>query len=404
MKTTSAAIIAEYNPFHNGHKYHIESAKKSTGADFIFAVMSSSFVQRGDCAIYSKWVRTKAALLGGADMVIELPVIYSTASAENFARGAVKIIETTGIADKIAFGAETDNIELLKTTASILCAPSDEFTVALKNALDKGLSFPSARAEAISLINNNCADILNTPNNILAVEYLKALKLFNSNISPCLIHRTSSEYNSEEISGSIASATAVRKAIKENQTNLVQSTVPNECFELYKTTPPVFSDDFSDALGYKLRTMSDIELSNISGISEGFENRILKTVGEYSKISDICSALKTKRYTYTRIMRTIFHLLLDITKAQEDMFSPTTFEPYIRVLGFKKSAEPLLKELTQKASVPIIMNVNKDENKLSEKQKMLLNLEKKATDLYFLPFNGKRSLDYTMPIIIEKDK
>lgn len=402
MNITS--IIAEYNPFHNGHKYHIETAKNTTGADYVIAVMSSSFVQRGDCAIYDKWVRTKAVLLGGADMVIELPVIYSTASAEIFARGAVKIIELTGIADKIAFGAETDNIELIKTTAKLLYESPDEFTTELKNALDKGISFPSARAEAISKFNKDCSKILNSPNNILAVEYLKALMLFNSNIQPCPIQRNFSEYNSDEILSSIASATAVRKAIKENQTGLISHTVPSECFGLYNNASPNFSDEFSNALAYKLRIMSADEISKISGISEGLENRILKSVGDYSKISDICSALKTKRYTYTRIMRILFHILLGITKTHEDMFSPTNFDPYIRVLGFRKSAEPLVKELSQKASVPIIMNVNKDESKLSNKQKALLDLEKKATNLYFLPFSGKCSLDYTMPIIIEKDK
>ncbi|MEA4973209.1 hypothetical protein SDC9_72565 [bioreactor metagenome] len=400
----AVAIVAEYNPFHNGHKFHIEAAKKETGADFVFVVMSSSFIQRGDCAVYDKWVRTKAALLGGADIVIELPVIYSTSSAENFARGAIRIIESTGIADKIAFGVETDNLDLLKATASILSSPPAEFTDTLKKALDKGLSFPSARAEAISLINNNYADILNSPNNILAVEYLKALELFNSGVQPCLIHRTSSEYNSEEISGDISSATAIRKALKENRIELVKHTVPSECFDLYSHASPLFADDFSDALGYVLRTMSSEEISNISGISEGLENRILKTVGEYYEISDICSALKTKRYTYTRIMRTLFHILLGITKEHEVMFSSEKFEPYIRVLGFRKSAEPLIKELSHKASAPIIMNINKDERKLSEKQRILLDLEKKATDLYFFPHNGKRSLDYTMPIIIEKDK
>lgn len=398
------AIIAEYNPFHNGHKYHIETARRKTGSDYIIAVMSSSFVQRGDCAIYDKWTRTKSALACGVDIVIELPVIYSTASAENFARGAVKIINSTGLADNIAFGAETDNLDALKTTASVLSDPPSKFIKELKEALNTGLSFPSARAEAISSINSDYANILNSPNNILAVEYLKALKFFKSDISPCLIHRKHSEFNSDEISGTIASATAVRKAINSNQNFLIKQTVPNECFEIYSHIPPVFADDFSNALGYVLRTMSAKEICDISGVSEGLENRILKTVGKYSNLSKICSSLKTKRYTYTRIMRILFHILLGITKNDEQLFSPSEFEPYIRVLGFRKSAEPLIKELCQKASVPVIMNVNKDENNLSENQQILLNLEKRATDLYFLPLNGNRGLDYTMPIIIEKDK
>ncbi|GFI61115.1 hypothetical protein IMSAG049_00268 [Clostridiales bacterium] len=402
---TSTAIIAEYNPFHNGHKFHLRSARKSAYSDFIFAVMSSSFVQRGEAAVYDKWTRTRAALRGGVDMVIELPVIYSTASAENFARGAVKIISASGIADTIAFGAESDNLSALSDAAEILLNPTDGFTGIMKSELSKGMSFPSARATAFSKETGNNPDILSTSNNILAIEYLKALKIFSSDIKPVIIKRTGADYNSDKINGSIASASAVRKVIYKGRTDLITQAVPPECFDIYEKSIPIFMDSFSDAIAYLLRTMPADSLREISGITEGLENRILKTVGSSYKITDICAELKTKRYTLTRLMRIMCHILLRITKKDEEYFSPMVFEPYIRVLGFRKSAESLVSKLCHSSSVPVIMNVNKDERNLSVVQKSLLDMEKKATDIYFMglptPSAKKRGLDYTMPVIIE---
>ncbi len=403
MNTT--AVIAEYNPFHNGHKFHLRSARRSSSADYIVAIMSPSFVQRGESAVYDKWSRTRAALRGGADMVIELPVVYSTASAENFARGAVKLAAASGIADNLAFGAETDDLPALNSAAELLTAPTDSFNEALRNELSKGVSFPNARAAAYSRVTGKGPDILSTSNNILAVEYLKSLKLFSSGIRPVITKRTGSEYNSDKIEGTIASASAVRKVIYKGKTNLITQAVPPECFDIYEKAVPIFMDSFSDAIAYCLRTMSADDLRQISGISEGIENRILKTVGSTYKITDICAELKTKRYTYTRLMRIICHILLGITKEHEEMFSPLDFEPYIRVLGFRKSAEPLVGALSRNSSVPVIMNVNRDERLLSEKQRLLLDIEKRSTDIYYLaqptPSAKKRALDYTMPVIVE---
>ncbi|MCD8037167.1 MAG: nucleotidyltransferase family protein [Clostridiales bacterium] len=189
------------------------------------------------------------------------------------------------------------------------------------------------------------------------------------------------------------------------KTNLDSQAVPTECFDIYDRAVPIFMDSFSDAVAYRLRTMTLEDLSNISGVSEGIENRILKTVGGPYKITDICAELKTKRYTYTRLMRIICHILLGITKEHEEMFSPDSFEPYIRVLGFRKSAEPLVGALSRNSSVPVIMNVNKDEKLLSESQRLMLDIEKRATDIYYLgyptPSAKKRALDYTMPVVIE---
>ena len=403
MNTT--AIIAEYNPFHNGHKFHLSSARKTSSSDYVFAVMSPSFVQRGECAIYDKWTRTRATLKCGDDMVIELPVVYSTASAENFARGAIKIINETGIADNLAFGAETDDLSALSAAAELLVNPTERFTEILKSELSKGMSFPSARARAFSLVTGKNPDILGTSNNILAVEYLKALKIFSSNIKPVITKRTGSEYNSDKIDGSIASASAIRKVIYKGKTNLLAQTVPPECFDLYEKAQPIFMDNFSDAMAYLLRTTTPDELRKISGISEGLENRILKTVGNSYKITDICAELKTKRYTHTRLMRILCHILLGITKEHEELFSPLEFQPYIRVLGFRKSAEPLVSALCHRATVPVIINVGRDERNLSDLQKRLLDMEKRATNIYYLgqptPAAKKPYLDYTMPVIIE---
>ena len=283
--------------------------------------------------------------------------------------------------------------------------PTESFNETLKSELSKGVSFPVARATAFSTETGKNPDILGTSNNILAVEYIKALKMFSSGIKPVITKRTGSEYNSDKINGTIASASAVRKVIYKGKTNLVAQTVPPECFDLYEKAVPIFMDQYSDAMAYLLRTMTADDLREISGISEGLENRILKTVGNSYKITDICAELKTKRYTHTRLMRILCHILLGITKEQEQIFSPIEFQPYIRVLGFRKSAEPLVSALCHKSNVPVVINVSRDERNLSDLQKSLLDLEKKATDIYYLgqptPSGKKRALDYTMPVIIE---
>lgn len=394
----TVGIIAEYNPFHNGHKYHIQQAKALTGADRAIAVMSGSFVQRGEPAVFDKWSRTKAALLNGADAVIELPVFYSTASAELFARASVELLSKTASVDFICFGAETDNLTELKTVAEILLDEPPEFKTVLKSSLASGLTFPAARAKALKSVCSINTDILSTPNNILAVEYLKALKALNSSIKPVAAKRMYTQYNSTETTGCFASATAVRDMIK-NQNSNCSYFMPYD----FSNISPVFPDDLSGMLNYALRINPPEKLSHIYGINEGLENRIRKASNSSFTFSDIVNSVKTKRYTRTSIQRALLHIILGITYEDIDSISSPFLNHYIRILGFRKISMDIISDIANASSLPLITNAN-SRRALTETGRLMLKKESAATDIYFLMKNEpnlrKTGLDITTPMVI----
>ena len=393
----TAGIIAEYNPFHNGHKYHIEQAKILTGAERVIVVMSGNFVQRGEPAVYNKQVRTKAVLLNGADIVLELPVFYSTASAELFARAAVDILDKTNCVDFLCFGCESGSLMPLAQAADILSDESESFKAALKAALDSGKAFPAARACALAEACGVDPSIISLPNNILAIEYLKALTTLKSTIKPIGIRRMYTEYNSLETAGSFASATAVRNMIKSNSAS-VQAFMPYD----FGGNSPVFADDLSPMLNYALRMNTAESLSKIYGITEGLENRIIRSAGENLTFTDIVNSVKTKRYTQTAIQRALLHTILNITAEDICRISSPSPNHYIRVLGFRRSSADLLSEICKKAALPIVTNV-KSRDSLSEAGKFMLLKESSATDIYSLisPDISRRKigLDITAPMV-----
>ncbi len=398
MKITG--IIAEYNPFHNGHKYHIEQSKKITNSEYCIVVMSGNYVQRGEPAITDKWTRTKMALQNGADIVIELPCVYATSSAESFAFGAVSLLNSTNIVSSMCFGSETNDIESIKNLANILCNEPYEYQNILKQELKKGLVFPVARANALKLFTGN--ECVSSPNNILAVEYIKALLKLNSNIQPFTIKRQIAEYHSTDILENIASATAIRLALKNNNKELLSKVIPKDSLDTFLKSieegiAPIFFDNFSALLHYKLRT-NQSELSDILDITEGIENRIINYAKTNFNISDIVSEVKTKRYTYTKIQRALLHIILDIKK---DDLKPCN---YLRVLGFRKSSEHLLSKLYHNSFIPVITNL-KNSNKLLLKDALnMLNKDIISTDIYYLNNPNlkqrKPNREYTTPIII----
>ena len=267
-------LIAEYNPFHNGHQYHIEKAKEITGADAVIVVMSGNFVQRGAPAIMPKHLRAEMALSTGASLVIELPVCYATGTAEQFAYGAVSILNSLGSVDAICFGSECGDIHLLNDLTEILCKESNEYKESLQKYLRSGLSFPLARQKAIEEVypSQGFSDILEQPNNILGIEYLKALYRLNSKIKPYTIQRISSQYHDVELQKEFSSATALRQTISNGDfTNLVGQ-VPSDCMTLleahYKTRYPIFTNDFSLLLKYRLLNESKLSLTHYADVSE----------------------------------------------------------------------------------------------------------------------------------------
>ena len=396
-------IIAEYNPFHNGHLYQIQKAKELTGADTVIAVMSGNFTQRGDTSLINKFEKAKIALQNEVDMVIELPTIYSISSAENFALGGVKILNEIGNIDYLVFGIEEENLEKLQAIADVLVNEDDEFKRNIKEELDKGNSYPKAREIALKkvLSSENVENIMQKPNNILAIEYLKALKTTNSKIKPFAIKRKNTMHNDENINENYASGTYIRKLFIENNFNEIKKVVPKYTYErlleLKNQGTYVSSiNDFSDIVIYKIRTMTKEEISQIADVNEGLENSIKLASTTCKTIDEIIDKVSTKRYTKTRISRILTYILLDITKSE--MEQSKNANQYIRVLGINKKCEGILKTINNNK---LITSLKKFEENNRENQ--LLNIDKKATEIYTIkyPKSVQANLDYTSKFIIK---
>lgn len=396
-------IIAEYNPFHNGHLYQIQKAKELTGADTVIAVMSGNFTQRGDTSLINKFEKVKIALQNEVDMVIELPTIYSISSAENFALGGVKILNEIENIDYLVFGIEEENLEKLQAIADVLVNEDDEFKRNIKEELDKGNSYPKAREIALKkvLLSENVENIMQKPNNILAIEYLKALKITNSKIKPFAIKRKNTMHNDENINKNYASGTYIRKLFIENNFNEIKKVVPKYTYErlleLKNQGNYVTSiNDFSDIVIYKIRTMTKEEISQIADVNEGLENSIKLASTTCKTIDEIIDKVSTKRYTKTRISRILTYILLDITKSEMEQAKKNN--PYIRVLGINKKCEGILKTINNNK---LITSLKKFEENNGENQ--LLNIDKKATEIYTIKYQKsvQANLDYTSKFIIK---
>lgn len=390
MKTIG--IIAEFNPFHNGHKYLIEKAKKITQADNVVIVCSGNFVQRGTPAIFDKSVRTTAALLNGADIVLELPVMYSTASAEMFAHAAVKLLDKLGCIDYLCFGCETDNIKALPTISNILLEEPEDYKNMLSVYLKNGLSYPKARAKALTdycnennILNKYIINqILEQANNILAIEYLKALKEFRSGIQPLAIRRIGSSYNSDFLDNKFASATGIRKALYNNQE--IDNFVPENCIDLYKKTDFLIPNDFSTILGYQLNENTDF--SNYNDISEELSNRIKNLKTNFFNVESFIDELHSKNYTYSGISRILSHILLNLKQVDMNEFIEKDYFDFVRVLGFKKDSK-IFSQLKERSSLEIISKFSTYYNNSTGMKRKMLDINIKADDLYRMIYMNK---------------
>lgn len=380
MKTTG--IIAEYNPFHNGHKYHLEQARQMTGCDYVIVVMSGDYTQRGTPAIYSKYIRAKAALMAGADLVLEMPIYGSVASAPDFAECGVNILESSEICDYLFFGSESGDIECLKQQAAVLSDESEEISVKIKAGLKSGLSWPEARANAYG----SEAPIASSPNDILGIEYLRALSKRNSSILPVTIKRNDPGYHSEEKKGHFASATAARKAILANDLEFLQDVLPNEHFESLtgSVCPPVTFDDCSLLLSDKLLTSSMDQLLQVAGMPEDLARKLFKHRLDFLSSDQLVAERKDRNYTYTRVNRSLLNLMLGITKTDSVRFKEYGSAPWLRILGFRKDVAPLLSELKKHATVPIITKTANAEFLLSEEIFELFQKQLTASERYRL--------------------
>lgn len=410
MKTVG--LITEYNPFHNGHQYHIEEARRITGADYVVAVMSGDFVQRGTPAIMDKYSRTAMALRNGIDLVLELPVCYATGSAEYFAQGAVTLLDRLGIVDAICFGSESGNISLLSKAADLLLKAPAAFEDRLQEQLKEGLSYPAARVRALehTLRQNGSSDtailtdILAEPNNILGIEYIKALKKLSSSIEPITVQRIMAHYHNPVLSSSselceesanhpvISSATALRNAIFSTDDTFgaalheaflsVPPDVVKYLSDNYHITYPVTEEDFASIIKYKLLEEDCASLTEYQDISPDLAKRLKNYRNYPGSLAEFTQEIKTKNMTLTRINRALIHLLLNIKTEDTKELQAHGYIPYARVLGIRKESSRLLKQIESNGRIPVITKVSRAKQQLDEIGLRLLSKDIFATHLY----------------------
>lgn len=385
MKITG--LITEYNPFHNGHQYHIKTAKELTGADKIIVVMSGNFVQRGTPALLPKHLRAEMALRAGADLVVELPVFYACASAEFFAYGAVSLLHALHCVDVLCFGSECGNLSLLKKAAEIMVNEPADYQDLLQKYLRSGAPFPLARQKACADFTKDeqIVSVLGQPNNILGIEYIKALLRLNSPIAPATITRIGSGYHETALDKAFSSASAIRKEILTgSDIQSLRNHVPNAVLNLlkdnYQIRFPVKADDFSLLLKYRLLCETAETLIQYADVSVELANRIIRHRNKLVHFEQFCQLLKTKELTYTRISRALLHILLQIKK--EDFMQYTDHGSfYIRVLGFRKESTDVLSEIKKNADIPLLTKLTSREI-LSPLGQSMLKKDLFAADLY----------------------
>lgn len=384
MKTVG--IIAEYNPFHNGHLYQLKKAREITGADFAVVVMSGDFTQRGTPAVFDKYTRCRLSLLAGADLCIELPVVFATASAELFAKGAVSLLSALGV-DALCFGSECGEIAPLQKIASLLFAEPPAYKEALNKALKEGLSFPSARAAAVRKCAHagSLSDVLASPNNILGIEYLKALLALEKNGQhapvPYTIKRKGDGYLSHTLSEeSFCSAMALRKGIAEENPDLlryVPESIRQEFADTCQTKSALCADDFSGMLFFKLLSEKDTGYDAYLDVSSDLSDKIRKNLASFTTFSAFCeNSLKSKDITLTRLYRSLLHILLSIKK--EDL---PAVAPYARILGFREASIEVFGCLS-KENIPLLSRLKDASSLLSPEALSCLSKDIFAAHLY----------------------
>ena len=417
-------LVVEYNPFHNGHLYHLNKSLEKTKATHSVAVMSGNFLQRGEPALFDKYTRAMAAVKNGVDLVIELPTLFACQSAETFAYGSITTLNSLNCIDSICFGSEEGNIDTLYTISKILVDECDEFKDYLRKYLDDGMLFPSARSLAlfdyinkhnlVDISKDKLFDILNSSNNILGLEYIKSILKLKSKIKPHTISRIVASYNSEDITNNICSATAIRKSLKENNNlSIINDVVPRETYEVLNDKIssnfyPMFDDNYYDILSSVI--MRDYNnLDKYFEVNEGIENKIYQNIFKSNNLYDLHLSIKSKRYTLTKIKRTLNNILLGITK--EDMYKVKNINtmPYIRVLAFNDKGREILKVIKKSSDIKIINKFSNISFSMDDDIfKTLIDYDIKATNIYNLLYYNKNKdllkgpMDfYTSPIYIK---
>ncbi|MFR7993690.1 MAG: nucleotidyltransferase [Clostridium sp.] len=395
-------IITEYNPFHNGHKFHLEESKKQTKSDGTICIMSGNFVQRGGPAIIDKWKRTEMALNNGVDLIIELPTFYAVSSAEFFAKGAVSILNSLNIVNNLFFGSEIGDAKALSEIAKTLISEDERFQNILKENLSLGLTFAKAREKSLIeyLNSSEINNIITSSNNILGIEYIKAILKLNSSINPVALKREGSNYNDKSLSQTFSSATSIREVLK-NTSNIedLKNIIPLESYEVFSKLQEqdyrfTFEEEMFKYIKYKIQT-NCVNFNNLYEVTEGLDNKIIKEISSSNSLHEFILKIKSKRYTYSKISRILTHIYLGL---DNDDFKDIANENnlYVRVLGFNKTGREILSLIKANSSIPLITKVPRFTNN------PLLKFDLQATACYSLlndkvnPFN-----DYLQSPIIK---
>ncbi|MCA0753993.1 nucleotidyltransferase [Paenibacillus sp. N4] len=406
----TVGLIVEYNPFHNGHLYHLQQSLKITESDAVVAVMSGHFLQRGEPALLDKWSRTRMALAGGCDLVIELPVAYATQAAEWFAFGAVSLLEATGVVDCFCFGTESGELEPLLAAAEAVARETPAFKTMLMQRLQTGISYPSAYSGAVADYlavqgNRTAAEFpFAMPNHTLGLHYLLALRRIGGAMQPFTIAREKAQYNQETATDSkIASATSIRKLLLEQRSlEGARPYVPASTYQVLEEQwqagyCPVSWEPFMSSLLHAVITRTPGELAALREISEGLEHRILRSLPKLSDISfeELLAELKTKRYTRTKLQRALLAILLGHAKADFTADKLSAGAEYIRVLGFSEKGKELLRRMRRSAKLPVLLSAARP-----PAMYRYLELDVKASGVYMLGVPAKTAAgslfrDYT---------
>ncbi|MFC5702206.1 nucleotidyltransferase [Cohnella faecalis] len=405
----TVGVVVEYNPLHNGHLYHLQQSKKITGADSAVAVMSGNFLQRGEPAIVDKWARTEMALRAGCDLVLELPAAYSSQPAQWFAYGAVAVLSAAGIVDALCFGSESGDIEALNSAAALLTEEPEELAAALDAKLRTGIPYPSAYTGAAKELLQSrglgqSAFALDQPNHTLGLHYMMAMRRIGSRMKPFTVQREKAGYSQESITdGAIASATALRKLLAESDSlQALAPFVPSSTLDILRRErdagrAPVGWEHFKRPLLHELLRADVGALAGFAEVTEGLEHRIKRVLFEDapSSVESLVNALKTKRYTRTKLQRTLLRILLGHRKDELTADRLESGVQYIRVLGFTERGQSLLREMKTRATVPVVLGAARGDWPY-------LSMDARASAVYALAFREEDSLraawrDYTMP-------
>ena len=377
-------IIAEYNPLHNGHIYHMEESKKQAGTEFCIVAMSGNFVQRGEPACTDKFTRAEWAVMGGADLVVEIPTAYAVSSAERFAEGAVKTLAATGVVTDLAFGVETENVNALYHLADLLDREPPNLRIYLMHHLKQGKSYPRAQHDALADygVPEDELEILQQPNNILAVEYLKSLRRFAPEIRPLPIQRIGNRYNSTVLTGKLSSATAIREALLGGDES-VYDTMPMSVAAAMRFDEqfPVTFDKFAPMLLYRLRSMTIEELQALPDVGEGFEQVLYRAARESVDLPSLLEAIKSKRYTLARCKRILVSAMLHVPDGMTAALGKNVDDLYLHVLGLKRVGRGLLAAMASNAKAPVILR-HSDLMNCSEIARASIAIDALSTDLY----------------------